>query len=674
MTIISRLPLLSLCAFLAAPLHAQAVDYAALQETIGEPVTTSVTGKPQRASETPASIVIISRDQILRSPARDVPGLLKTYAGIDVNRWTAGQSDVAVRGGVQTYNARLLVLVNGRQVYLDHYGMTDWSLLGVQLEEIQQIELVRGPGTALFGFNAASGVVNIITVDALSGAHIVASAGYGDHGYSRIGAAATIPIAKNVGLRISGGRQREHERAVPVDQLQTPDQTAKRDEVDASLEAAPDARTHLSLDGGYSHNVQLEYLPTQLPSVQRFSTDTIGLRADRDTDWGSLSAHTYLNRLRSIYGTTSGSYGLHNQTFVAETSALVRLGLDNTLRLGAEYRYNRLDSAGGFSPRIDYKVVSASSMVDLHPSNSVALTFAGRLDRFSISQDGAPFQPAVNLASDYDRTLLRASFNAALLVDAGDGKVRLNGGRGYQLPSLVDFGLRLPIGIFPPGLPLIIAGDPKIDPVPVWSAELGYSRPIGGASFDGTAFYTRTNHVIASPGKTPKIELSTVSGTVLVSRFADAGNFETYGTELSLAGTLGKHLTWRTNYTWTHTDTQLASPDILAFAPQQTTPTHVVNLELGYKRPRWFATSVVRYTSSTWQFGAERPPSGTTDLSIVRFFPIRDAVAWDQKIGFRLSRNMMLTVAGENLTKAGGAAGSQLPADRRVRATLIFGK
>ncbi|MBW8911327.1 MAG: hypothetical protein JF564_05465, partial [Sphingomonas sp.] len=53
---------------------AQSVDYAALEETIGEPVTTSVTGKPQRASETPASVEIITRARIVRSPAHDVPG------------------------------------------------------------------------------------------------------------------------------------------------------------------------------------------------------------------------------------------------------------------------------------------------------------------------------------------------------------------------------------------------------------------------------------------------------------------------------------------------------------------------------------------------------------------------------------------------------------------------
>lgn len=657
----------TLCAAIATPALAQSVDYAALQATMGEPVTTSVTGTPQRASETSASIVIITRDQIVRSPARDVPGLLKTYAGVEVNRWTAGQSDVAVRGGVQTYNARLLVLVNGRQVYLDHYGMTDWNLLGVQLEEIQQIELVRGPGTALFGFNAAAGVVNIITVDPLSGTHAATTGAIGNHGYSRFGAAATLPLADKVGLRISAGRQREDERAVPADQLRTAQPQVKRDEIDASLEAAPDDRTRITLDGGYSRNLQLEYLPTQFPSVQRYSTDTVGLRIDRDTDWGNVTAHGYLNRLRSNYATGMTSFRLDNQIATAQATAAIRLGLNNVLRVSGEYRNNRLDSPDAFSPRIDYRVFSGSAMVDLHPSDMVALTLAARLDHVDLGQDGAPLQPAADLARAFDRAFTRASFNAALLFQFGDaGQLRINGGRGYQLPSLVDYGVRLDLATLPSGIPFIVVGDPRIDPVPVWSAELGYRRLFGTISFDGSLYYTRTDSVIASPGGNPLITLSTVSGTALITRFGAAGDFETYGAELSLAGSIGKRIQWRANYTLTETNEQLAPPSLLAFAPKTTTPRHMANLELGYRRPRWFTTSVLHYTSATEQFGA-------TALGRAAMYSVNKAVAWDQKIGFHLADTLTLTVAGENLTNAGGAAISHIPADRRVRATVIFG-
>ena len=114
--------------------HAQSVDYPALEQTFGEPVTTSVNGKPQRRSDAGSALIIITRDDIRRSPAREIPDLLKLHAGIDVNRWTARHADVSIRGGTQVYNPRVLVLVNGRQAYLDHYGMTNWSSLGVQLE------------------------------------------------------------------------------------------------------------------------------------------------------------------------------------------------------------------------------------------------------------------------------------------------------------------------------------------------------------------------------------------------------------------------------------------------------------------------------------------------------------------------------------------------------------
>lgn len=285
-------------------LRAQAVDYAALQALFGEPVTTSVTGKPQRASAAPATITIITREQIARSPARSVPDLLKAYAAVDVNRWTAGQNDIAVRGGVQPYNAQLLVLVNGRQVYLDHYGMTDWNLLGVSLDTIQQIELVRGPATALFGFNAASGVVNIITVDPMKGRQVAATIEGGSHGYSRLSGVVAMPVAENIAVKLSGGHRRENERRIP-DQLGIPpridDVTA--DEVSGSLVATPGAMTRVELQGGYADNRQLELLPNALLATQHFRSKTAGAVVAHDTGWGSVDGRAYANWLDVDYNT-----------------------------------------------------------------------------------------------------------------------------------------------------------------------------------------------------------------------------------------------------------------------------------------------------------------------------------------------------------------------------------
>ena len=677
-----HLSLLSACIIVGyhGAAYSQSVDYAALQATMGEPVTTSVTGKPQRASETPASVTIITSDQIAHSPARDVPGLLKSYAGVDVNRWTAGQSDVAVRGGVQAYNARLLVLVDGRQVYLDHYGMTDWNLLGVQLDEIQQIELVRGPASALFGFNAASAVVNIITVDPLERRLVSATAEVGTHGYDRISGVVALPLGQNIGLKVSAGQQRENERDIPAELYQPPRAVdPRRTDVKGTLEAALDQRTRLSVEGAYADNRQLEFLPSQLITEQHFQVKNAGVTVEHDTGWGSVSARAYANWLDVGYGvglTTGGpsSVGgltfseLHNRTAVAQGSALVRLGLNNTARIGIEYRNNRLRADTLFSSGIDYNVVSASGMFDLHPADQVAVTLAGRVDHLMLGQSGAPREPSANSADDYDRAFTEASFNAAVLIDLRQGgQLRINGGRGVQSPSLIAYGYRLPLVAYPVPYPVLLTGDPAIKPVPVWSAEIGYVQTLAPwLTVDGTAFYTRTTGAIASPGNAPNFELRTVGSPILVTRFANVGDYETYGIEIAVKGVITPRLRWQANYTLTETDQHFSTVGdqvSYPFAPDATTPRHKANATLDYDGMRWFGSVVGRYTSASRQFAF-------TAVQQLLLVDVSQAVALDAKLGLRLRPGVSVSLAGENLTGADGATGSPIPADTRIRVGL----
>lgn len=647
---------------------AQSVDYQALQATLGEPVTTSVTGKPQRASELPASATIITRDEIAHSPARDVPGLLKTLAGVDVNRWTAGQTDVAVRGGVQTYNAKLLVLVDGRQVYLDHYGMTDWNLLGVQLEEIQQIELVRGPANALYGFNAASGVVNIITRRASAVPAATATAEVGDHDVSKLAASVLLPVTPSVAVKLAAGRTRADERAIPATLLR-PEMVfdVASDQLSADVDGSFGA-LQLSLGGGHSTNRQVEYLPSQLLSNEDYTSDTLHAAATRDTAWGGVTVNGYVNWLDAMYGVGAGPSATEpvdykNRIIVAQASTLIRLDTENTLRLGTEYRNNELRSDYQFSRRIAYDVASANAMLDLRPQERVSFTVAGRLDRLWLHQSGAIPQPAYDDPKAFDRAFNRFSFNAALLLrTGGDGLLRINGGRGYQLPSLVNYGIRIPI-IVPSPIPIYVVGSPQIDPVTVWSGEIGYSRPLGGVRLEATAFATWTRGAIASPGDGLQTQLFLSPLPSLVARFRSIGNYSAYGVELAASGTLAR-LTWRANYSWTHSDDQLPAPIQpipYALAPRLATPVHKANVALGYDIGRLTLSGVARYTSATRQLAF----SPTPQLSLYR---VDDAVALDARAGYRLIRAVELFVAGENLTLARGAALSPIPADRRVRA------
>ena len=182
--------------------RAQSVDYGALEQLFGEPVTTSVTGKPQKASDVPADLVILTQDDIRRSGADNIPDILRFVTGIDVRTYGFAHAEVGIRGYNQPLNPRLLVLVNGRQVYLDDYGYVAWNTIPVQLDEIRQIEVVKGPNSALYGFNAASGVINIITVDPIKDTNAV-TVRTGAQNLAEASAVGTTHLGDNAAIRLS---------------------------------------------------------------------------------------------------------------------------------------------------------------------------------------------------------------------------------------------------------------------------------------------------------------------------------------------------------------------------------------------------------------------------------------------------------------------------------------
>ena len=663
----------------SSPTLAQTIDYPALQAVVGEPVTTSVLGKPQRASELPASTLIITADQIAMSPARDVPGLLKTYAGIDVNRWTAGQSDIAVRGGVQTYNARLLVLVDGRQVYLDHYGMTDWNLLGVSNADIQQIELVRGPASALFGFNAASGVVNIVTRKPGTGTELNTSLATGNHGMGQLTASLYVPVTDIVDAKLTAARLREDERDIPANILGRPRFPVKADHVAGEMNLHLEA-TSATFGAGYATNRQLEFLPSQLLSNQSYRNVDLRSTVRRDTIWGGLTLDGFVNWLNAHYG-TDGSIGgvtrdlkLANRIMVGKASALYRLSGENTVRLGLEYRNNRLSSDAQYSDIISYDVASANAMMDYHPSSRVTATGAVRFDRLWLHHSGAIAQPQVHDPAEYNRAFDRISFNAAMLFNMGsDGLFRVNVGRGYQLPSLTNYGFRLSVDL-PPPFSLIVAGSPALSPVATWSGEIGYTRQLQAVLVEATAFYTLTTDTIAPPvlASPERTDVIFTPGPTVLQQYYAAGDYNTRGIEVSASGQASA-LAWRANYTWTLTresfDDQ-GSPAPIPISPSLTTPRHKANIMLSYDAGgRWYLTTVGRYTAATRQFAT----APALPVAQVALFDVDPAIALDARAGFRPSKSWEVFVAGENLTVSRGAAVSPIPADRRVRIGVRVG-
>jgi outer membrane receptor for ferrienterochelin and colicin len=133
----------------------------------------------QSPLDAPNSTSIITEQDIRLSGITKIPELLRRLAGVDIMETTGSQTEVSLRGFNQRLSNKVLVLVNGRSVYVDLIGATLWATLSVAVEDIERIEVVRGPGSALYGADAFNGVINIITKKPGEGGSGI-NVGYGD--------------------------------------------------------------------------------------------------------------------------------------------------------------------------------------------------------------------------------------------------------------------------------------------------------------------------------------------------------------------------------------------------------------------------------------------------------------------------------------------------------------
>lgn len=143
---------------------------------------TSVSKKEQKMSQAAAAIFVITPEDIKRSGATNLPDLLRIVPGLDVSQINANTWAVSARGFNAQFTNKLLVLIDGRAVYTPLLGGVNWDTQDVPLEDIERIEVIRGPGATVWGANAVNGVINIVTKEAAETKGGLLSAGGGSDG------------------------------------------------------------------------------------------------------------------------------------------------------------------------------------------------------------------------------------------------------------------------------------------------------------------------------------------------------------------------------------------------------------------------------------------------------------------------------------------------------------
>lgn len=646
--------------------HAQSIDYGSLEQLFGEPVTTSATGAPQRASDAPANMVIITQENIRRSGADNIPDVLQYVAGIDVRRYSFSQTDVSVRGYDQQYSPRLLVLVNGRQVYVDDYGYTAWQTLPVQLDEIRQFEVVKGPSSALFGFNAVGGVINIVTYDPLYDRVDEVTVSSGTGGYRAASAVGTLQAGRRAGVRFSAGASQTDEfSTASLPAILGPYETATH-QLSASADGRVEVtdRVELTAEATVSQAKGLDAVPVPSFITADYHTNSGKIGMIADTSAGLIDVRAYRDHFAYAVAEPFGQQFLVDDDLgVLQASDLLQPGPAHTLRLGLEYRGAFVSGLGPHD--VGDRIYGANGMWSWKLTPKLALTTSVRVDRLQMSFRDS-ILPLSQLRGENDKGALSAfSFNSGLVyTPTAADTVRVLVARGAQAPSLADLGLQTQY-LTPYGVSVTYSGNPDLRPATVMNYEVDYDRSLAALeSVVRTAIYYEVIHdVLADALSTPL----SASPAGLFSHSQNVGDSSAAGGEIELQGRDVSGLRWKASYArisisqHLRLDSSDSSSPLLDY--DDGTPENVVAAAIGYGAGRVEGTLEGRWQS---RFLDYRP----NDLDAVIPFPVNAYLTVSARLAYHFGMNVTASVTGEQLGHARLFEAAGAPVERRVYITL----
>jgi outer membrane receptor for ferrienterochelin and colicins len=676
----------------SAPLQAQSIDYPAFEELFGEPVTLSVTGSPQRASQVPATMEIITAEQLRRSGALDIAGVLRYVTGIDVQRRTNNGPDLAIRGYNQVFSPRLLVLVNGRQVYADHYGYMSWSSLPVEMAEIHHIEVVKGPNSALFGFNATAGVINIITKNPATDDLNFVEVRSGTQQHRQVSAAGTFALGDKGGLRISGGvRQNEDfSTAVsPTNAVARQDNERRSLRMDLHYLLSPNVNAEL--EASWTATDQTNLVPSYTLAFEEMVVKSLRGQLSADTRFGLSLLNAYGNWIDNEvfapgFNLDTFDFILEptpvadfkNHLSVLQLQQIFKPATNHVFRLSAEYREGRLNTTPVTGGVVEYEVQAGGAMWQWQMLPSLALTTALRKDRLQLGRRGSMPAGLALSNADWDRGVGKTSYNAGLVWEANaDNTLRLSSARGVQLPNLFNLGGNLvafpvPPQFQPPAV-LYTTGLPTLRPIIVTNHELSWDRnlPALDSKLRVALFTGESSNLIAN---------AAVSDfpNAIFSAPGNIGDSRTSGYEVSLKGTYGDSWHWNLGYLHQDVDDKIGAefPVWLTMVDfENTTARHTLNASLGWTHGAWEIDGFLRYQSANGGIRSDEnfmfdpnDPFAIPDV-LVR---LGSFTTVDARIGYRFSDRMNLALSGQNLLESEQIQTAGPAVERRVFATFSY--
>lgn len=504
----------------------------------------------EKVRDAPAAVEIVTADEIRDSGAVNLWDLLRFRAGMNVVDGRSGEGNralVSIRGFPAEFVDDMLVLVDGRSVYTGLSGGAVWEELPVQIQDIERIEIVRGPSAALYGSNAGLGVVNVITRKPAPRPEASVATLSGNQGLNRQQASAEGGGASGA-FRLSA----EHEEQAGAP---TASGTAGQDYLfsnKGNLRGwwAPTDRATLELFAGGTWQDVGDVDPGN-PSG-RFRHDFEMLKHSYDLDPGS-SVQTMLSRRddwRTYDEAAGGLLTVREEQYDAEVSHRLDWmdGLQHTV-YGASLRYDAVDSTQLFAAHPYQKNALQRGFASQSWRVLPRVNLIGALSLERSDTGGA--QPAYQLA--------------AVAAPAPEHVLRLSYGLAPTIPTLYDKAARQLATTT-----VLLVGNPGMVPQRLRSYEASYQGQSvdGRARWETNAFYTTIDHL----GETV-VRSFTFSPTLLTLSFDGDNRAIARGAEVKGSWRWNSRRSVYANYTYETISDAKGATNV-----REGTPAHKLNL------------------------------------------------------------------------------------------------
>jgi iron complex outermembrane receptor protein len=613
-------------------------------------IVVSASRVEQKVVDAPTTMSVITSAQIDLAPSQNFAELMRSIPGVNITQVSARDINITSRGATGTLSTGTLALLDGRSLYQDFFGFVMWDFLPVNLGEVKQIEVIRGPASAVWGANAVSGVVNVITKSPreMQGSSAVLGFGTFDRSVGSndldagsvwyVSGTHARAIDDRWAFKVSAGAFSQEALARPTGVIPGGPGTSypfyentgtMQPKVDARVDYDyPDGRK-LTVSGGMAGTEGIMHSGIGPFDIESGSTLGYG-RATFNR--GGFRAAAFLNVLNGeasnlLTRTPQGvpiTFDFATKTFDLDAANVQTFAQRHVVSYGGNLRFNRFDLslAPDGDDRTEFGIFAQD---EIFLNDHLRLNIGGRGDRFDYL-DEFVFSPRV----------------ALLVKPQEDHTFRLSYNRAYRAPSVVNNFLNVTIaepinmGLFSPflagvvyPLPIASVGNQDLKEQSMDAFEVGYTGILGGRTVVSAAYYVnktkneilftedrsgRWTHTNPPPGWpiTPLAIAAATQGQGFPGRFTylNFGKTTQKGLELGIDSSVNEYLSLYANYSYQ------AEPEPEGFDLSELNlpAENRLNVGLGLNYNRFFGNIAVSYSDSAfWQDVLDARYSGTTE-------------------------------------------------------------